>query len=276
MKANQLYFHIHYCNSRLAGDPLKPHLSLARTLTHHELILVLNGTGAFTIGKKKYTAEKGVLFYLPAEVQHTLKSSSQEPFYFLSVHFSYAKLNVHEGSWTVSEGSEMLSPQFAHKLKDYYQLEDLFRRMIDCWKAKLPGYEFAAKTMLQQLLIAISQNLRKQTQNYSTSLKIEKVMHYIQQHIEHKIALRDLAELVQLSPTYLSRSFKTITGYSIIEFVNRMKIEQAKTMLLEGDRKIKDVAQTLGFTDEFYFSRIFKKLEGISPSEYYSKNVHVI
>ncbi|WP_310941691.1 AraC family transcriptional regulator [Clostridium estertheticum] len=43
---------------------------------------------------------------------------------------------------------------------------------------------------------------------------------------------------------------------------------------MEGDKKVKEVAQILGFTDEFYFSRIFKKIEGISPSEFYHRNVH--
>lgn len=53
-----------------------------------------------------------------------------------------------------------------------------------------------------------------------------------------------------------------------------MKIDKAKELILEGDIKIKAVAQTLGFTDEFYFSRIFKRMTGISPSEFQSKNVH--
>ena len=78
----------------------------------------------------------------------------------------------------------------------------------------------------------------------------------------------------KLSPTYLSRTFKETTGYSVIEFFNKIKIDKAKELIIEGNKKIKEVAQTLGFTDEFYFSRIFKRIEGISPSEFYSKNVH--
>ncbi|MNN93050.1 HTH-type transcriptional activator Btr [compost metagenome] len=80
---------------------------------------------------------------------------------------------------------------------------------------------------------------------------------------------------MQLSYTYLSRAFKEITGYTVIEFFNKLKMDKAKALLLEGDMKIKDVAQTLGYSDEFYFSRLFKKMEGLSPSEFQSKNVQV-
>ncbi|MNH45884.1 HTH-type transcriptional activator Btr [compost metagenome] len=73
----------------------------------------------------------------------------------------------------------------------------------------------------------------------------------------------------------MSRAFKEITGYTVIEFFNKLKMDKAKALLLEGDMKIKDVAQTLGYSDEFYFSRLFKKTEGLSPSEFQSKNVQV-
>ena len=67
---------------------------------------------------------------------------------------------------------------------------------------------------------------------------------------------------------------KETTGYSVIEFFNKIKVDRAKELIIEGDKKIKEVAQVLGFTDEFYFSRIFKKIEGTSPSKFYIKNVH--
>jgi AraC family transcriptional regulator, transcriptional activator for feuABC-ybbA operon len=62
-----------------------------------------------------------------------------------------------------------------------------------------------------------------------------------------------------------------LPGY---EFFNKIKVDKAKEIIIEGDKKIKEVAQILGFTDEFYFSRIFKKIEGISPTEFYHRNVH--
>jgi YesN/AraC family two-component response regulator len=61
-----------------------------------------------------------------------------------------------------------------------------------------------------------------------------------------------------------------------LDFFNKIKIDKAKELMIEGNKRIKQVAYEVGFSDEFYFSRIFKKIEGISPAEFYSKNVHEV
>ncbi|WP_050769791.1 helix-turn-helix transcriptional regulator [Paenibacillus sp. oral taxon 786] len=86
--------------------------------------------------------------------------------------------------------------------------------------------------------------------------------------------MAELSDLVHLSTYYLSRAFKQTTGFTVIEYFNKLKIDKAKELILESDKKIKEIALELGFADEFYFSRIFKRTEGMSPSEYYSKIVH--
>ncbi|MNO45145.1 HTH-type transcriptional activator Btr [compost metagenome] len=183
-------------------------------------------------------------------------------------------MGLDEGEWFVRAEAENLPLQAAQELRDYYQVEEQFLKVVDSWNAKLPGYEYVSKTAFQQLLIAIYHNTRRQNQNYATSLKVEKLIQYMRENIHRKITLTELSGQAQLSSTYLSRAFKEITGTSIIEFFNQLKMEAAKEMLLEGELKIKEVAGALGFADEFYFSRVFKKTEGISPSQFHSKNVH--
>jgi AraC-like DNA-binding protein len=226
------------------------------------------------IDKKRHSFKAGMLFYICPDVKHAIEIDAEDPLCFLSVHFNYAKVSMDEGKWGINGNVETLHLQPVSELKDYYQVEDIFGKLIQSWNTKLPGYEFVAKTLLQQLIIAIAQNTKKQSQNHSTSLKVEKIINYMHQKINEKVNLNELSDLVQLSPAYLSRSFKEITGYSMIEFFNKMKMDKAKELMLEGDIKIKEVAQTLGYTDEFYFSRIFKRMAGISPSEFQSKNVH--
>jgi AraC-type DNA-binding domain-containing proteins len=274
MNTNNLFFHIHYCKSIKANEPQKYPKKNVRTLQHHALILVKHGMGSVTIGKKKYPIKDGMLFYISPYVPHLFELDKAENLDILTVHFSYANVTWNEGKWAASDEYKTFSFYPAQELKDFYHVDEIFRKLVDCWNAKLLAYEFVAKTWLQQLLIAIFQNIRKQNQNYAISLKIEKVIEFMRLNINNKITLNELSELVQLAPTYLSRSFKEATGYSIIGLFNKMKIDKAKELMLEGNIKVKEVAQATGFTDEFYFSRIFKKIEGISPSEYCSKNVH--
>ncbi|AKG34244.1 helix-turn-helix domain-containing protein [Paenibacillus durus] len=258
MNIHNLFFHIHYCNSRKFKGPGRRVGKFTRTLQHHELVFVTGGTGSFMIRGKRYPVKEGMLFYIGPGVLHSFEPDTEESAGFLTVHFSYARVNVNDGKWDIKDEAQMLSLHPAQQLKDFYPVEDIFNKLVDSWYAKLPGYEFMAKTLLQQLLIAVYQNISKQNQNYSISLKVEKTIQYMHQNVNQKVTLAELSEMVQLAPTYLSRTFKEFTGYSIIEFFNKMKIDEAKAMILEGGKKIKEVAQAFGFTDEFYFSRIYE------------------
>lgn len=274
MKINNYFFHIHYCNSRQFGESRRLPNKITRTIQHHELIFITGGKGSLIIENKKYQVKEGMLFYICPDVLHSIEIDRENLICFLSVHFSYAYVSFNDSKWAMGDEAEMLPLHPAQELKDYYHIDDIFKKVVNSWNAKLPGYEFITKTLFQQLLITLYQNIRKQNRNYATSLKVEKIIQYMHQNINTRVTLAELSKIVHLSSFYLSRIFKNTTGYSVIEYFNKIKIDKAKELIIEGDKKIKEVAQVLGFTDEFYFSRIFKRIEGTSPSEFYSKNVH--
>jgi AraC-like DNA-binding protein len=272
---SNLFFHIHYCKCRNFNKSEKPLPKITRKIQHHEIIFFTRGKGVLKIGGKRYLVKEGMLFYICPDVLHSIDLDTEEPIGFFSVHFSYTHVIFNDSTWTIS-GEGNIPLHQGQELKDYYQIEDIFKKLVYSWDAKQPGYEFITKTFLQQLLIAIYQNVTKQSKNYSITLKVEKIIQYMHQNINNRVTLTELSELVKLSPTYLSKVFKETTEYSVIEFFNKMKIDKAKELIIEGNKKVKEVAQILGFSDEFYFSRIFKRFEGISPSEYYSKNIHEV
>lgn len=269
MNIHELFFHIHYCNG--GGSKLILAKKLTRTLQHHALILVTSGTGTYDIADKVGTFREGTLFYMPANMPHSIETSGATLF---TVHFSYARVGFSDTAWTIQPEQDLLAFSPVMALQDYYAVSETFEKLVTSWHAKLPGYEFMAKTFLQQLFLEIDQNLRTQHKNDGARLKVEKVIDYMRRHVQQNITLTELANLVQLSPTYLSRIFKETTGYSVIAFFNKMKVDYAKELMMNGMKKVKDIAGQLGFSDEFYFSRLFKQLEGISPTEYYHKNVH--
>lgn len=274
MNINKIFFHIHYCNGRKPNEGLNFTKKIKRTLQHHELILITKGKGTITIENKVYQVKEGMLFYLCPNITHSIETDINDPICCFTVHFSYSYVDFNGEDWSIKKEVEVLPFQPMKELRDYYIIENLFEKMVDCWMDKLPGYEFMSKVFLQQLLIEIYQNIKKKNHDYSASLKVENIIKYMNENINNKLTLTELSEIVQLSPTYLSRIFKETTGYSLIEYFNKMKIDKSKEMIIEGDKKIKEISRLLGFNDEFYFSRIFKKYEGVSPSEFYSKNVH--
>ncbi len=94
------------------------------------------------------------------------------------------------------------------------------------------------------------------------------IQHYIDENLNGKLQLNEVAEVFGLSPAYLSVLFKKNTETGFSEYVYTKKIDRAKEMLLSGDMKIYEVADALGFESAYYFSKVFKKVDGHSPREY--------
>lgn len=274
MDKNNLYFHIHYCNHRETYEDWKHKKKIARKLKHHELFLVTGGKGYISTENREFSVERGMLFYLKSDVFHSIEPNLREPLSFLSVHFSFICVNFCNDKWNLSTEIKYLKFPIMQKFKNYYPLFHIFKKLVETWSTKLPNYEFSCKIILEELLLEIHDNLKRQNTNYSSTLKIEKIIKYLHENINKSITLKELSDLVSLSPSYLSRTFKDTTGYSIIEFFNKMKIDKAESLIIVGDKKIKEISELLGFKDEFYFSRLFKKIKGISPKEFYNKNVH--
>mgnify|MGYP003294212068 CR=1 FL=1 len=85
---------------------------------------------------------------------------------------------------------------------------------------------------------------------------------------QNDISLDDISRYCNISTYYFSKLFKQETGENYVEYLNRIRIEHAKQMMNESDKSIKEICFSVGFSDPNYFSRAFKKYEGISPTEY--------
>lgn len=97
---------------------------------------------------------------------------------------------------------------------------------------------------------------------------IRSVQTYIAQHLSEDLSLEQLSGLVHLSPNYLSRLFKRQTGQTISSCIQNVRVEQAKILLSTTTLKTYEIGERVGITDPVYFSRIFKKITGLTPKEY--------
>jgi len=104
------------------------------------------------------------------------------------------------------------------------------------------------------------------TRQYSELVK--KAVEYIRLNIDSPLTLHDIADSIHVNPSHLSRKFKQETGQNITDFINIKKVESAKLYLQIGQNTITDVAFIVGFNDVNYFSRVFKKVTSLTPSQY--------
>lgn len=97
---------------------------------------------------------------------------------------------------------------------------------------------------------------------------VTNVKKYIRENNDKRLSLNEVAQLFNISPSYLSLLFSKYNDVGFSDYINQCKIDTAKNMLKEGELKIYEIADELGFESTSYFSRVFKKVTGLSPRDY--------
>ncbi|CAM4346396.1 response regulator [Paenibacillus alkaliterrae] len=124
----------------------------------------------------------------------------------------------------------------------------------------------ALQEQLTSHLIELSQILVSLQTNKSNPMR--EIARYIEMNYKEDITLHDISAKFHLNREYISRKFKHEFQETIVDFVNRNRVEKAKMLLLSPHLKIAQIAQMVGYQDEKYFSRVFKKWENMTPNEY--------
>jgi|GEM_PF-857973 len=97
------------------------------------------------------------------------------------------------------------------------------------------------------------------------------VEQYIADNLKEDINLKDTAAKFNLSPYYFSRTFKKVFGYGFSDYLNLVRINKAKELLRDDSLSVKEIGYLVGYNDPNYFSKVFKKYEGVTPTEYREK-----
>jgi two-component system response regulator YesN len=101
---------------------------------------------------------------------------------------------------------------------------------------------------------------------------VTKVKSFIERSYSEDIGLNKLSDLFHINASYLTRIFKEEAGYSINEYIVKVRVENAKRILEAGKVNIQKLAETVGYEDSTYFFKVFKKVTGMTPREYSVKN----
>lgn len=142
------------------------------------------------------------------------------------------------------------------------------------------GGQQAILVHLEYLLICLIRQL-SQADESVVFLKNEKfyaeiaqvIIAFFQENTHKKLSLDDICEKVNYSRSFLCRTFKEQTGESLFSYFNRLKIEKAKSMLIETELSAVAISENLGFSDAKYFSALFKRIVGVSPIAYREKHL---
>lgn len=110
------------------------------------------------------------------------------------------------------------------------------------------------------------------TENPSNRVPIREAINYINNHLQNELSQKEVADHVHLNPSYLSVLFKEHVKLTFSEYVTRRRIQRAKELLISTSLPVNDIAEESGYKTAKYFIKIFKELEGMTPSAYRKTN----
>ena len=123
--------------------------------------------------------------------------------------------------------------------------------------------------LLDYLLIRLAKAVRDISQSPSSHIGyVESACRYIRSHMDETIKVSDIAGYVHINSAYLQRLFKKVKGQTLVSYINRQRIILACNMLAQTDSDISELALSLGFSSQQYFSYLFKQYIGVSPRQY--------
>jgi AraC-like DNA-binding protein/mannose-6-phosphate isomerase-like protein (cupin superfamily) len=231
--------------------------------------LIIGGKGRYTINRTSLEAKPGALFFFTPGMLFEWESTMKDPLEFYSVRFDYAEAYRKEGGWHFrSHPLDEFPFSGLYSVRDTLGIansfEHLFRlsRKIDHRSTILRNMAF------QELLLHIAQDILNGQMPSDSGAIIEASVEYMMQHYREKLNLDQLARQAGWSTGHYCKIFRNFTGYSPTEYLIRLRITRAKELLEFQHYKLKDIAASVGYEDEFYFSRLFKKTTGVSPKDF--------
>lgn len=210
-----------------------------------------------------FSVGEGDLIVLPKGVPHRYRANRNDPWTMYWAHFSgNAALDYLNNLMPTRTSYVVPVGVHAKLISDFENLLSVQRT----------GYQFSrfvyASNLLAQLLTYVAVLVPKMGTQAGSYVDLDKIHGMMEQHLSDHLDLETLARSANLSKFHFSKKYKELTGHSPIQHFLHMKMERACYLLDISDQSVANVGEALGYEDPQYFSRLFKKVVGISPRDY--------
>jgi AraC family transcriptional regulator, arabinose operon regulatory protein len=231
----------------------------------HILIFCIEGSGWCQIDDQQHTVNPGEALLIPRSVPHIYGAADPSPWSIHWVHFNGTAANSYIYHLPENENVLSVDPQSCHAI------ESLF---YECYESFVGGFVlhrliFCAQ-LLQHLLgrLFFNNAAYSPVQRTSRFRSLESTLKYLHENITENLALSEMAAHADLSVSHFSYLFKQQTGYSPVDYFINLKMQHACQLLSFSSKSVQQIAYEIGYDDPYYFSRIFKKVLGVSPRQY--------
>lgn len=235
---------------------------------HAELFFCLDGRGELQIAKERIPLSKGDVFLINAGVEHTEHSSPEEQLSYIVIGVSGIRFLLKEEMSGQQRFCLIQGENNAAEFEPYF--EDLIREVSQ----KKDGYLGISLNILNILLAKISRSMQLEIASstpVNDTLNCEEIKQLIDENYAQPITLEWLAAHAHISKYHLSHLFRRQYQISPIQYLNKRRLQEAEYFLTHTSHSLSEIGNMIGFSSASYFTQVFKRCTGLSPSEFRAK-----
>lgn len=240
----------------------------------HSLYWIHEGEGTF-LTNTEHKVQTGMLIYLRPGLEMSMRSEPHAPLRMTMVLFDSAELAC-DAIWKEVKPIRKLELPFLSQYNGRYA-EELNTLFLDIQKEWFPGLAGGAAVSQSKLLLLLHKLHQSGQADWSLTesgpfAAFEQIKKHLENGYKENLKIEQLAKQYSISPSYLRKLFLKYTGMGPKEYHNHLRNQQACLHLKYTDYPVKEIAKRCGYYEEYHFSKMFKRLNGISPSAYRSEH----
>lgn len=233
---------------------------------HHsqfEIALVTEGSCTYVTSGSIVKLEKGTAVFVSSNVPHGVWGEKQQGFTLAVLHFPTLPDDLHATLIGATNGIQLSDA-------DQVKYVDICLQIEQELVANLPGVYLLCNALVTQLLVLLLRAGRQSPAGISSSAQkqiVSAALHWLHTHLSEDVQTKDVAAHVSVSSSHLRRLFKMEVGLTLKQYLQNLRIEKSKGMLMDPDISIASVARMSGFTPQ-QFARVFQACTGLTASEW--------
>ncbi len=224
----------------------------------NDLTFVYSGQALYNVNGVEYLSKPGDFIYITKGSVRQAHTYSDNPVRCFAINFD----------WHMpGDNIAPLPLPTIFRTGLFNELLDLYKDLDSVWIEKNPGYILKSRAIFMLILHKLLYITHYNKLALPSDMRIQKVKDYILKNYNKNISIDDLSGITCLNPIYLGALFKKYNNCSIKEYINKVRINVSEDLLCTGGYTVSEAAQLSGFSDIFYFSKVFKKYKGFPPSD---------
>jgi AraC-like DNA-binding protein len=234
-----------------------------RVLNEYQLNFITEGRGQLETGKGKYDIEPGTLMIIEPSVKHRYRPDPKTGWTEYYIGF-----NGHLAEHFISKTFKDLNKKPIHYYGNQLEILDTYQKIYDLVLQQRPAYHQVASGLILKLLGYINEQLKSQHfEGMEIEILVNNAKNFMWENVHTEVDFKEFAKKHSVSYSYFRKMYKLYTGIAPHQFYIDLKIMRAKELIVTTDKSIKEITYELGFDSIHYFSRLYKKKTGFSPSE---------